>query len=318
MQYTKPYLRVEQQIALLESRGLQIPDRAKAAEYLTRIGYYRLSAYFVPFRERVVRDRGEPILLETFRPYTNFAVITDLYAFDKALRIQMLDVLERIEVGIRSLVSIQLGQHDPWAHRDGAFLHKWFCQARDGSCSPHQKWLTALNDRFVNSKDEFAVHFRAKYPNSELPIWMAVELLDFGPLSRLLAGLRTRDQMAIAGKFNIPRPDLLTTWIRSLSGVRNVCAHHGRLWNRALVDQPKIPRLEEVPALTHISSAPHGNRRVYAALAVARFLLRTINPRTKWQDRLKAHISSFPQSPCLSIRAAGFPENWNEFDLWQS
>src|SRR4051812_34205358 len=94
--YTKAYRPVPDQLALLEGRGMTIPDRQKAEEYLGRLGYYRLSGYWFPFREtRVVN--GQTTVLDTFKPGTSFKTVLDLYAFDKTLRLQLLDVLERID-----------------------------------------------------------------------------------------------------------------------------------------------------------------------------------------------------------------------------
>jgi abortive infection bacteriophage resistance protein len=314
-QYSKPYLSVDEQLALLESRGMIVPDKAKAKEYLARIGYYRLSAYWFPFRETGANP-GKP--LDTFKDGTSFKWVLDLYAFDKMLRLQMLDALERIEIFIRTGIALRMGKFDPLAHRDPNLLFKNFVtkHPRTGRVA-HTEWLQRLDEKAVTSKEEFAVHFREKYPTSHMPIWVAVELLDYGPLSHFLTGMRRPDQQAIALTCDVPKPDLLTTWIRSLSVVRNVCAHHARLWNRPLVDQPKMPAAGAIPLLDHLASSPHGNRRLYAACAIARYLLLSVNPRTKWPERLKVHIGTFPENPYFSIRSMGFPDDWKDLDLWK-
>src|SRR5690242_9811884 len=104
--YSKPYLSLPQQLALLESRGMQISDKPKALSYLERIGYYRLSAYWYPYRvPKIIRlsdgsteERGDG----TFKTGTEFSQIIDLYVFDKRLRLLMLDALERIEIALRT------------------------------------------------------------------------------------------------------------------------------------------------------------------------------------------------------------------------
>lgn len=58
MAYTKPYLTIPQQLALLQSRGMQISDIEKATHALERIGYYRLSGFWHPFRRRDVQGIG--------------------------------------------------------------------------------------------------------------------------------------------------------------------------------------------------------------------------------------------------------------------
>ncbi len=79
-----------------------ITDPARAADYLKRIGYYRLSAYWYPFRRSSLRPdaAGKPqaVVEDDFRPGTEFAAVLALYVFDKKLRLLMLDALERIEI----------------------------------------------------------------------------------------------------------------------------------------------------------------------------------------------------------------------------
>lgn len=312
--YTKPHLPINDQIALLEGRGMVIDDHGKAAEYLSRLGYYRLSAYWYPFRETI----GATVT-DNFKPNANFRWAVDLYAFDKSLRLHLLDALERIEVFGRTAVALQLGAIDPLAHRNPANFNRKFTTINPkNGVVPHTKWLAILDEKVRTSKEEFAVHFRKNYSKSHMPIWVAVELLDFGPLSILLSGLKWNDTQTIAaGCQQGLRPDVFSSWIRSLSVVRNVCAHHARLWNKPLVDQPKLPAGGSVPYVDHLANAPFTNRRMYAACVVARTLLMSVNPRSKWHDRFVEHLNSFPTTPYTSIRTMGFPENWAQEAVWK-
>src|SRR5690348_3838451 len=93
--YSKPYLDISQQLALIQQRGVIVSDVPKATEMLHRIGYYRLSGYWYPFRGIVNLSIG-PIVGDNFRPGTQLATVLDLYVFDKKLRLLMLDAFERI------------------------------------------------------------------------------------------------------------------------------------------------------------------------------------------------------------------------------
>lgn len=311
--YTKPYLPVADQIAKLIERGMIVEDPEKAAEYLSRIGYYRLSAYWYPFR----RQAGG-LVVDEFKPGSSFRTVLDLYSFDKRLRLQLLDVLERIEVFVRTGVALQLGQLDPLAHRNEALLDAKFTRPKpDTGRSLHDDWLANLDKKARQSKEEFAAHFRRKYAGSHMPIWIAVELLDFGPLSHFISGMKWADVLAISSSCAAPDRDVFASWIRSLSVVRNVCAHHARLWNKPLVDQPKLPRPGTIPLLDHVGQSPFGARRLYAACAIARYLLLLVNPRTQWSARLKEHVATFPESPHISVKTMGFPDGWQQLDLWK-
>lgn len=205
MAYSKPYLAPAQQLDLIEARGMLVTDRERAISCLKRIGYYRLSAYWYPFRksESVSGSSGSVVrrVLDGFRPGTSFSLVMDLYVFDKKLRILVLDAIERIEIALRTDIALLIGQYGSWAHRDPAKLHGNFSRrpAHPGaSYTKHEKWLSRLDDKFTRSNEDFAKHFHSKYPGEHMPIWIAVELWDFGMLSHFFSGMNVRDREAIA------------------------------------------------------------------------------------------------------------------------
>lgn len=316
--FSKPYLPVPAQIALLKARGLTITDDGRATAALERIGYYRLSGYWYPLRTSTIANPGGArIVQDDFRPGTEFGQIVDLYVFDKKLRLLTLDAIERVEVALRTDIALLLGQYSPVAHRDPAYLHGRFTKnlLRGKSVTGHQVWLHRLDDTTGRSREDFVEHYRQTY-STPLPIWMAVELWDFGMLSHFLSGMRHQDQATLAAKYGLPRPELLTGWIRSINFARNLCAHHSRLWNRPLVDQPPLPRRGEVPLLDHMTADPHLQKRYYAVAAVLRYLLRYINPTTTWPTRLGDLVATLPAAPGISIRHMGFPKDWTGLPLW--
>jgi abortive infection bacteriophage resistance protein len=317
--YAKPYKTIAEQIALLESRGLVISDRAKATACLERIGYYRLSAYWFPFRETrpgppdPVSGRPTIEYLDQFKPSASLLDAMALYVFDKKLRMLVMDAAERVEVGLRVDVALLASKRDPWAHRKPAEVNARFANAQPPMC--HSEWLRRHDENEQKSKEEFAVHFRNKY-GGNMPLWMAIELWDFGMLSVFLSGMKDADVTALANKYNLPRRDLLKTWVRSINYVRNISAHHKRLWNRPIVDQPQPPRVGELPGLDHLAADQHAQRRVYAVLVVLRWLLLRVNPASSWPQRLKAHMQTFPANPYFSPKHAGFPDGWDALPYW--
>ncbi|MDT8261677.1 Abi family protein [Roseomonas sp. DSM 102946] len=321
--YGKPYLSIPEQIAHLTARGMVITDKDKAAACLKRIGFYRLSGYWHPFKklavDHVIIDgvtKRVAARQNEFVEGTEFSDVLRLYVFDKKLRMLALDAIERVEVGLRVDVALLLGQMGTWAHRDPSFLHPSF--SRSGK---HSTWLNKLDESSEKSGEEFAVHFRRKY-SSHLPIWMAIELWDFGQLSHFVAGMRYNDQKVIAQKYGLSGPEMLVSWVRSINHVRNISAHHARLWNRALTNQPKLPQYGAMPLLDHIAIGRQLDNnlspfRVYSVLSGIQLLLRIINPTTTWATRLTQHVCGFPSLPGVSISQAGFPHNWSALDLWK-
>lgn len=318
--FGKPYLAVPDQIALLRSRGMAITDEPRAAAAIERIGYYRLSGYWHSLRRSVHSQQSQPpVILDDFLPGAEFSQVIDLYVFDKKLRFLILDALERVEVALRTDIALLLGKLSPLAHRNPAFLDGNFTKKMmpGKTTTRHTEWLTRLDDLTNRSREEFVLHFRRTY-STPLPIWMAVELWDFGTLSHFLAGMRYRDQTTIAAKYGLPRPELMRGWVRSLNFVRNLCAHHSRLWNRPLVDQPALPRQSEIPLLDHLRQDRIAQTRLYAAAAILRYLLRGINPGTTWGARLQDHLDTLPKAPGVAINHMGFLPKWKELPLWQT
>lgn len=151
-----------------------------------------------------------------------------------------------------------------------------------------------------------------------LPIWVSIELWDFGMLSAFYKGMIVSDKAEIAKKYGISNFQVMESWLRSMNYVRNVVAHHSRLWNRNLVDQPKLPRKGEMP----LFDAFIGNTRVisrsYIVLCILSYFMRYVCPKSSWQARLADLIHSFPKSMYVSIQDMGFPEDWEENALWKA
>jgi abortive infection bacteriophage resistance protein len=298
-----------------------ISDSDRASACLHRIGYYRLSGYAYPFRHREILagSNGQTTerLFENFRPGTEFSQIMDLYVFDKRLRLLFLDAIERIEVGLRVEIALLLGQADPFSYRDAVTFNPYFSSLDPQTNeTPHQRFLAKLDLAFGRSREEFAEHFKNKY-RSNLPIWMSIELWDFGTLASILHGMRPADLDLLARLYELPKRNFLPSWAQSINFIRNVCAHHGRLWNRPLVQQPSPGRLGEVRHFEHLVNDFHAQRRPYAIAAVLQYLMRFIHPGSTWGNRLREHLSTFPISPHISQRHMGFPEGWEQLELWK-
>ncbi|MHB1701473.1 MAG: Abi family protein [Acidobacteriaceae bacterium] len=314
---------------------MEITDASAASGCLGRIGYYRLSGYWYPFRKSHVSANpvtghllpdprtGKPrvIVEDEFRPGTTFRSAMDLYVFDKRLRLLFLDAIERIEVSLRVDIALLIGSRDPWAHRDPGQLHGRFTKkiidSRTGQ-TEYQKWLERLDRTFRSSKEEYVKHFKMKYAGENPPIWIAIELWDFGMLSVFLGGMKIADQLQLASRYSVPRPDLLASWVRNINNVRNICAHHNRLWNKSPADQASPPKPGEIAELEHLATDTTAQSRIYATAASLQFLLKTIHPASSWGARMKSHCASFPSAPNLSLSQAGFPFGWQALPLWNA
>ena len=123
------------------------------------------------------------------------------------------------------------------------------------------------------SREVFIGHYKKKYHGSKyFPIWIVTEVISFGALSQLFAGLRAYDQKEISKHFKAPHI-VFKSWLHNLVYVRNICAHHARLWNRSLAIKPKIPK--NTPLWHKPYSIPNG--KVFSTLSVLYYMMKIID-----------------------------------------
>jgi len=321
--YNKRYLTFEEQLDLIKSRGLEVTDDSMALDYLRRLGYYHLSAYWYPFRKTMPPIVSGKIKVNVprssdFVPGCSFSDALDVYVFDKRLRLLILDAIERIEVAIRVDVAYVLGAKDPFAHSKPEFLHGNFTKKVNQKIgvTDYETWIGKYQLREKNAKDDFARHYRARY-GFPFPIWVAVELWDFGMLSMFFQGMSIADKEAVSARYGIQDWQVMESWLRSLNFVRNVTAHHGRLWNRNLIDQPKFPKLGQVSSFDSLIDLPLVETRIYSVLCIFMYFMKQICPNSTWIARLQTHVESFPTVPILTISDMGFPADWISHDFWK-
>ncbi len=102
MSYSKSPRTYEEQLSILESRGLVIPDRATALHCLEHYNYYRISAY-----RFTLTERGNP---DRFLPGTTFEQLWSLYCFDRLLRLLLTEAVRMVEISVRAHWAYVLGR----------------------------------------------------------------------------------------------------------------------------------------------------------------------------------------------------------------
>ncbi|TNC49035.1 Abi family protein [Rubellimicrobium rubrum] len=298
MKFTKPATSVDEQLALLRRRGLRIDDEAEARHHLICISYYRLRAYWLPFE--VPAAAGD----HAFRPGTSFQDVLALYIFDRQLRLLVMDAVERVEVAFRA----------GWAHglavNHGS--HGYLKPELYDDLRHFQVAVDNLHDDFQRSRDTFAEHYRQTYDDPELPpVWMAAEIMSFGQLSKWIDNLKFRsDRQAIARLFGLDEK-VLVSFAHHMSYVRNICAHHGRLWNRRMVVKMRVPK---APISVGASMKDAPESLLYNTLTMLEHLMTVISPGSGWRKRVVDLVDS---CPLAQPSAMGFPEDWRRRPAWR-
>lgn len=217
-----------------------------------------------------------------------------------------MDAIERIEIAIRTQVVNRFTlQYGPFGYLDRANLPGL-------SVDNHRKLLSKVRTEAGNSREDFVQHYFSKYTSeTDLPLWMACELMTFGTMYTLYRGLRARMKKDIAAEYGVHAP-VLSSWLLSLNQMRNLCAHHARLWNREFGAKPMIPSAPSAP--NWHKPIPIENNKTFGILTVLYFLLNQAAPQSRWRDRMYTLFDEYEDVP---KRFMGFPDNWKSSPLWQ-
>lgn len=324
MQYNKPHLTLQEQVEKLASRGLSIPDRDRASRFLETVGYYRASAYAYPFRELLAtgteRETSVQYRGNTFVVDAQFSWIEDLWRFDRDLRLLILDAIETVEIALRSKVGYHLGLRDTFGHLRATKLDNARTAEPDVD-DPGREMFEVWRERFESHQaraaksEDFIKHYVQKY-DGRLPVWVATEIMEFGQLVRLLGFMTDSDQSRISTDVAAISGAVFVRWMKVTNYVRNVSAHHARLWNRSLTY--KIGRVPDNAApLTHLNDDAVRRSRVYGICALLAYLTSAIRVEDGWTNRLVALLDRFPSGlPLAPESHMGFPPGWRELDLW--
>ncbi len=315
VKFNKPALDLAQQLQKWQIRGLGVGDSASAIHYLEFIGYYRFSGYALSFQDAGHADKH-------FKPGTRFEDLLSLYVFDRELRLLVMDAIERTESAIKARIVNEMSvKHGPHWFMDSKhfvlppppqlrpvkpyFSHNDLLDQIDGDlgipksaklpCRPH-------NEVFIN-------HYYKCYSDPYLPpAWMVFEILSMGTVSRLFAGLKEpNDRSAIASRFGVDE-QVLQNWLHVISHIRNMCAHHRRLWNRQLVIKFIISK-----KLAYLVAHLPLKDRFYAIAVILHYFMGIVAPKSTWHCRLSDLINTCPLPPAGHM---GFPNGWRSLPFW--
>lgn len=304
--YDKTPLSIQDQAQLLIDRGLICEDKVRLERYLSSIGYYRLSAYWLPFEQSRLHDDSSRNHL--FIPNTRLEKILSLYIFDRKLRLLVMEAIERIEVALRAHWSNSLALHGGG--------HAYMKTDLFKNPRQHIQDLAKIDRTFDDNKEAFIQHYKQTYSSPPLPpIWAVVETMTLGTLSRWFQNTKdTATKKTIMTAFAMPTVDIIESVFHTLTPVRNVCAHHNRLWNRCFVlTLPDIKRMRD--SLLPKSSPKRQANHLYNYLVVIESLMRAVSPQSRWKNRLMALLDTIETN---DHKAMGFPDDWKERKPWKT
>ncbi|WP_282079593.1 Abi family protein [Aquimarina algiphila] len=293
---------IQEQIQKLKDRGLQIIPKDNAEHYLSHISYYRLGEYWYSMQY----DKEKHLFKENSR----FSDAIALYGFDRELRILLFDVIEKIEISLRTKLIYHLShESDPWWFaNEQLFKNKYELE----------KTLANLKRELSRSKDPTIKNHRKKHGDDLRfpPAWKSLEQTSFGALSKLYGNLKNtvKAKDKIAEEYGVVNHTFLPSWLQSIAQIRNYCAHHSRLWNRNLPGAPKLLPKPPNPWIVEIENVPRQFQKLYVHLCLMKYLLNTVQPGNTFTNKLDTLFQKYPN---VDPDALGMKPNWQNEPLWK-
>lgn len=297
MRYNKQPTDITTQLAMLKQRGLIVSDEDTALKQLASISYFRLASYWKIFETDEATHQ--------FANGTCLEDVISLYTFDRELRSIIFTAIQDIEVALRTRI-IHF-----FSMTHGAF---WFMDvSKFNNRNIFQTCLDNIQVELSRSKEEFLQEHFAKYSSPSMPpVWKTLEVVSFGNLSKLYANMKDVEvKKLVAKSVGLPQYTYLESWMRSLTVLRNCCAHHARTWNRRYPTMPQLPR--RLP-LTWVDTQYIRPMKLYAQLCLLLYLEQSITPNSQIKDRLLSLLKAYPKT---ITRQMGFPRGWENEPLWQ-
>ena len=267
---------------------MEIADREEAERWLSNVSFHRMRGYWEPFESK---SKGSGA--RAFQGGVTFASVVERYGFDQRLRNLTLDACDHIEVSLRT----QWVHNVAYVSGVGRFAHL------DASL-----FTRYHSDNLDKLRHDYEDYSRGKYPYrfSDCPIWAAAEVMSFGQFSRWYEDTGRQIRRAIARHYGIDEK-ILTSLLRHLVRVRNICAHHERLWDRDLQSTFTIPnRLGNNRKASRFFNQLDSHK-IYNAMVIIAYLMERINPAAEWRQRLTALLDEYGRLPRDSM---GMPSDW--------
>ena len=298
---------IQEQLTRLKDKGMVFYDESVAMTYLARISYFRLKYYWV---DMIDANSGR------FVDGASFNVVIDRYEFDKKLRNILFDAVEVLEVGLRTkfITIFSLATNTGLWYLDGSlFDNQQF----------HTNLVLDMKHEFARNSDPFVRQYIADHSNWDKAslggdnpdAWMIFETATFGTLSKMYKNLRNQSPLKskIANEFGLYSARELSSWLESISVLRNVIAHHSRIWYKIFSKKPtNINRHRDAWMLSEMTE--HQRKRAFGVISCLLYLCNAIKPENTIKEDIENLFNLYPNVPVFMI---GFTSGWNRNPLWE-
>jgi abortive infection bacteriophage resistance protein len=289
---------VEEQIQLLKERGMLFHKEELVSHFLENISYYRLKGYWWEMQS----DKVEHV----FKENSYIEDVIDLYNFDRYLRLLIFDAIERIEIALRTKLIYNLSlSYGPLWYLDYSIFTDGINQM---SIAGH------LSSEITRSKEQFIIEHKTNHKNELPEAWKALEVASMGSLSKIYKNLNHQlpEKSTIALQFGFNSHSDFSSFLEATTVIRNVIAHHSRLWNNNITIKYLWPKNLKNAPITYI---PNENQRakLFSLFSLILYTLENVSPNSSIKGKFFDLLQEFPNVP---VHKMGFPSNWKTQPIW--
>lgn len=302
----KKFKTLQEQVDILESKGLLIEDRDECIDILLRENYFFINGY----RHLLMKSPQD----RNFVVGSTFRELYSIFLFDRYLRNIIFKNLLIVENNMKSIISYQLSKK--YGYREKDYLNaKNFTNDPDKSRRVKDLINKMKRQIRVNGQQHTAtMHYITNY--GYIPLWVLVKLLSFGVISDLFTVLKPEDKVGIADIYDA-EVSQLEDFLHILANYRNLCAHEDILYDHR-TDKSIDNNIyhEKLGILQMDDEYIYGKNDIFAVIIILKYLLTDAEFRLMMREidyeigKLSGVIKSIPLAKILD--RIGFPENYME------
>lgn len=296
----KPARSITDQISLLKQRGMLFHNELQASHFLENISYYRLKGYWWDMQV----DRVSHV----FASNSYFENVIERYNFDRHLRLLLFDAVERIEIALRTKMIYHLSL---------SYGATWYLDSKLFTSSTKRlENVNHLQREFKYSQEIFIKEHKRKHPNSNAESWKIFEVASMGTLSKFYKNLNHQlpEKSLIAKEMGLNLHSELSSWLEAIVYVRNIIAHHSRLWSRNMVKRPIDNINNPIGTWFENKLLPVQRKKPFLIISSMIYMCNKVTPNHQIKDKILTLIDNNPEIPIYKL---GFLNNWRSEPLWE-
>ena len=290
---------IAEQLQLLKDRGMLFHNETEATHFLQNISYYRIKGYWWDMQSDRVNH--------AFQPDTYFEDVIERYNFDRHLRLILFDAIERIEIALRTkmIYHLSLSYGATWYLHSNLFV----------DTVKHAEHITNLQREFGYNQEIFIKDHKRRHPNTNAEAWKIMEIASMSTLSKYYKNINHQlpEKSLIAKEMGLNLHSELSSWLEAIVYVRNIIAHHSRIWSRNMIKQP-IENINNPSGIWFNNAlTPVQKKKPFLIISTMIYLCNHVTPNHHIKSQILKLIQDNPNVPIYKL---GFLNNWNKEPLW--